>query len=201
MLDSGGVVDLGCDFVSILGGVKVRYIDVNIFKYLYYRNCMCCAHCNDECCSYGVDIDLENIERLLEYREQLSLFSGVPVSEWFVGDVVYDEEFAGGGYRRTGVVNGRCVFVSRDGRGCSIHAFCVALGIDFHYLKPVVSCLFPLTFDGMLLHPSDEVEDAELVCLDPCGSLYEGVRGDLRFYFGDDFIDVLDKLQVKMRGM
>ena len=67
--------------------------------------------------------------------------------------------------------------------------------MDFHLLKPIVSCLFPITFDNGLLHPMDEIEEKDFVCMTDEMNLYRGVRDDLQFYFGPEFIDLLDKLE------
>lgn len=190
------VIDLGEDFVSCFGGTAIRYIDANIFRFKYYKNCYCCGYCKDECCSYGVDVDIENVNRLLAYADRLEAYAGINRERWFDAEVVCDSEYAGGAYRRTRVVDGKCIFLNREQNGCRIHSFCIDNLIDFHSLKPVVSCLFPVTFDRKILRPSEEVETAELVCLSDCGSLYEGVRNDLGFYFGEKFLSIMDSLSM-----
>ena len=39
--------------------------------------------------------------------------------------------------------DGACVFRNAAGRGCTIHAYCLEQGLDYHLLKPMVSVLFP----------------------------------------------------------
>jgi hypothetical protein len=119
----------------------------------------------------------------------------IPSAEWFTQERWPDSEFPGGSYARTQVVNGACVFLNRAGRGCSIHSFCLERGLDFHELKPMVSCLFPVTFDNGLLLPSDDVEDDSLICLNSGPGLYRGVRSDLSYYFGEAFVSELDELE------
>jgi hypothetical protein len=93
------------------------------------------------------------------------------------------------------MVGGRCVFSDRRSRGCRIHGYCIAAGIDYHELKPMVSTLFPITFDAGLLHPSAEAVDGELACLGGGSSLYDGLKGELGYYFGPDFVAELDALR------
>ena len=63
----------------------------------------------------------------------------------------------------------------------------------------MVSCLFPITFgDNGLLQPSDEVEDNALICLGSGPGLYQGVRSDLSYYFGEAFVSELDRLEAEV---
>ena len=98
----------------------------------------------------------------------------------------------GGATTRTRTEKGACVFLNRKGRGCLLHAWCLERGIEPRELKSMVDFLFPLTFDDGLLHPSEEADDGTLVCLDLGPSLYRGLRGELEYYFGGDFVKVLD---------
>ena len=72
----------------------------------------------------------------------------------------------GGGSVRTRVVDGACIFRDRRGRGCLVHAYCLERDLDYHTLKPLVDCLFPLTFSEGVLYPAIEVDDGSLICLD-----------------------------------
>jgi hypothetical protein len=175
-------------------------VDLAIFELRYFTRCMENTRCRDWCCSHGVDVDADNAARLLLHREAIERYTGIPSARWFEEGVRRDPEFPGGAHRRTRVENGACVFLDRSRRGCSIHAFCIDQGIDYHSLKPMVSSLFPLTFDDGLLHPSDEVHDRSLVCLHEGPSLYRGVRDELAFYFGAAFVAELDRLEPRSGG-
>jgi hypothetical protein len=59
----------------------------------------------------------------------------------------------------------------------------------------MVSILFPLTFNYGRLEPSSEVLDKSLVCAGEGPSLYDGVREELAYYFGDGLIAELDALK------
>jgi hypothetical protein len=86
------------------------------------------------------------------------------------------------------------VFLKREGRGCWIHAYCLDHGIDYHELKSMVDCLFPITFADGLLCPADEAAERSLVCTGVGPSLYRGLRSELQYYFGAPFVAELDRL-------
>jgi hypothetical protein len=156
---------------------------------------MDCSYCHDSCCAYGVDVDAENVARLDARSSDIAAFTGVPRDRWFTGEWTNDPEFPGGKHTRTTVEDGACVFRNRAGRGCTIHSYALARGIDYHELKPMVSVLFPITFDAGLLHPSREIEDASLQCYRDGPTLYRGVRSEIDWYFGGRLVDELDGLE------
>jgi hypothetical protein len=173
----------------------VDRVDLAIFIRAYFMNCMQCSYCHDSCCQYGVDVDLENAARLHAHAAELAAFTGVPAERWLTGEWTSDAEFPGGRFTRTRVEDGACVFRNRAGRGCTIHSFALARGIDYHELKPMVSVLFPITFDDGLLHPSREIEDRSLACYADGPTLYRGVRSEIDWYFGLELVDELDGLE------
>jgi hypothetical protein len=155
---------------------------------------MSCAFCYDACCDHGVDVDLWHAQRIREHADELEGYCGVSRDRWFAEEVEEDPLVPGGASIRTQVEHGHCVFRRRGGRGCLIHAFCVERGLDYHELKSMVDCLFPITFYDDVLCPSDDVDDDTLICLDTGPTLYRGLRHELRYYFGDGFVEVLDGL-------
>ncbi len=64
---------------------------------------------------------------------------------------IQDHEFPGGAHVRTSVRDGACIFRNAPARGCAIHAYCLEQGLDYHLLKPMVSVLFPVTFEQGVL--------------------------------------------------
>jgi Fe-S-cluster containining protein len=161
---------------------------------------MSCDFCNDWCCWLGADIDIENVSRLKQHAAELERYVGVSQDQWFdPDDVLEDEDAPGEFWWRTNGKSGKCVFLNRNGRGCMLHSFSLSKNMDYHELKPLVCAIFPLTFDeGLLIH-ADEVEDQELVCADQGLSLYAGVREELLYYFGPEFIEELDSLEILHR--
>jgi hypothetical protein len=186
------VIRLSRDYTCVQGAPVIHSVDDAIFSLRYFTRCMACTFCKDGCCDHGVDIDVANRDRLLA-DEAFAARIPVPREAWFTVDVVADPEFPSGAYVRTATRNGVCVFRA-PGRGCAIHAYAMETGIDYHLLKPMVSTLFPATFDYGVLGPSGEVADGSLICAGEGPTVYEGARGELAYYFGDAFVGELDGL-------
>ncbi len=193
------VLSLSRPYASIFGRPVLDRVDSGLFTLRYFGHCMDCSFCRDQCCGYGVDVDLDNVKRLEAAAEDLVKFTGVARERWFTGEVEEDEEMPGGGCMRTLSQDGACVFLDREKRGCRIHAYCLARGIDYQVLKPMVSALFPATYEEGALVPADELLDGTLVCAPGGPSIYEGVRHDLKYYFGDGLVEELDALAVRDR--
>jgi hypothetical protein len=177
----------------------VDRVDTDIFVHRYFERCLACSYCFDSCCQYGVDVDAHNVARLRDHARDLERYTGVPENRWFTESWQDDSEFPGGRFTRTRVEDGACVFRSRRptrpaGRGCLIHSFALERGIDYHELKPMVSVLFPVTFDDGLLHCSTEIVDRSLQCIDDGPTVYRGVRGEIAWYFGSALVAELDAL-------
>jgi hypothetical protein len=182
-------------YASRWGVPVVARVDTAIFAHRYFMRCMECSYCFDSCCQHGVDVDAHNVERLRAQATDLERYTGVPRDRWFSGDWREDAEFPGGRHTRTRVEGGACVFRSRAGRGCMIHSFALERGIDYHELKPMVSVLFPVTFDEGLLHSSTEIVDRSLQCIDDGPTVYRGIREEILWYFGDALVRELDDLE------
>src|SRR5262249_58348066 len=52
------------DYVSRDGTPIVSQVDPAIFSLRYFAYCLDCTFCHDVCCSYGAEIDVENVKRL-----------------------------------------------------------------------------------------------------------------------------------------
>lgn len=191
--------ELTRDYPSVWSQPVLRAVDTDIFLLRYFRRCLACNFCEDQCCDHGVDIDEANARRLLALGDDFQTFVGAGKEDWFSTDVIVDEEFPTGRHLRTQVRNGKCVFHAASGRGCSIHAWCIDKGIDYHTLKPMVSVLFPLTFERGVLVPSNEVGDGTLVCSAKGATLYDGVRDELAWYFSEGLVNELDQLRISVR--
>lgn len=194
------VIALGRDYPSVFGAPIIRAVDTDIFTLRYFTHCMACGFCNDQCCDHGVDVDAANMERLRSLGPSLKKFIDVPQGEWFAPGIVEDGEFPSGRHGRTRAAGGKCVFAERGGRGCKIHAYCLKNGLDYHLYKPMVSILFPLTFEHGVLVASAEATDGSLVCSGDGPSLFEGVRGELAHFFGEELVVSLDALTSSARS-
>jgi hypothetical protein len=181
-------------YPSIFGAPVLDRVDPGIFRLRYFRRCLECGFCGDQCCDHGVDIDVENARRLEALGPEFAAFVGSQASEWFTGEIIADPEFPGGSHRRTRTRDGHCIFRAPSGRGCRIHAFCLEKGLDYRGLKPLVSILFPVTFEHGALMPSTELADGTLVCGGEGATLYEGARDELAHFFGGGLIAELDGL-------
>jgi len=180
-----------------MGGPLLRAVDPAIFSLRYFTHCLECGFCRDACCDHGVDIDLGNVARLMAMPRDFHDRIGAPASEWFAGEVIEDGEFPGGAHLRTSVKNGACIFRNPAGRGCAIHAYCVEQKLDYHHFKPMVSVLFPVTFESGILTPSGEAADGSLACAQNGPSLYDGARSELGYYFGNELSAELDQLKAR----
>ncbi|HXQ30220.1 MAG TPA: hypothetical protein VN848_13240 [Gemmatimonadales bacterium] len=186
-------------FVSRYGVPVLTSVESVIFQRRYFTDCMACSFCHDWCCSHGVDVDLAHLRVIKAHAPALAAYTGIPRRQWFRRTITRDNEMPGGGSVRTRVTNGACVFLDRAGRGCRIHAFCLERGLDYHELKPIVDCLFPLTFADGTLTTAPEVDDNSLVCLDTGPTLYRGLRGELEYYFGTDLVHTLDGIEASFK--
>jgi hypothetical protein len=182
-------------YASRWGAPVVDRVDSTIFLKRYFMQCMQCTYCFDSCCQYGVDVDATNVKRLEAVAPELEAYTGVPRGEWFTGEWSEDDSMPGGRNTRTRVKDGACVFRNRKARGCMIHSFALGRGTDYHDLKPMVSVLFPVTWDDGLLHPSNEIEDRSLQCYGDGPSLYRGVRDEIFWYFGASLVAELDAFE------
>lgn len=193
------IIPLARPYPSIHGAPVIDRIDTTIFQRTYFAHCMQCSFCGDSCCQYGVDVDIENVSRIMNVADKLEPFVGSKRDEWFEGGYDSDTHFPGGKVTRTRVKDGACIFLNRKGRGCMLHSFALQEDMNFNDIKPLVSAIFPVTFAEGCLCPSDEILDNELICRDQGPSLYEGARSDLQHYFGSEFIAILDGFLEKHR--
>jgi len=129
------------------------------------------------------------------HREGLEAATGIPFADWFTDGYEEDDEVPGGASVRTNTTERGCVFLTPGGRGCTIHQYANDNGIDYHELKSLVDVLFPLTYEGDILTIADEVADGSLVCLDTGPTVYQGMRKELQYYFGDSFVKELDEIE------
>ena len=183
-------------YASRSGDLEVTRVCMTIFQRRYFTHCLECTFCHDSCCQFGCDVDLDNVEQLFgDHATGLEDYTGTTRDQWLHDEIHSDAELRSGGFRRTRVVDGTCVFKNRRGRGCGIHAYCFENGLDYHELKPVICWLFPICVDGAVLRAASEVEDNSLVCVDQGLTLYRSQRQELAHIFGNDLVAELDELE------
>ncbi len=192
------VIALSRSYVARTGVPFIREVAADIFTRTYFTHCTKCTFCAQQCCSYGVDVDAAVYENLKTVRKDVERITGRAFDSCFTGSFTPDAEYPGGGAHRSIVVDGRCVFLNRANGLCNLHALAIELGRDYHELKPLISALFPLTFGDGLLLVTEEVMEKSLACLGDGPSLYDGVRSELEYYFGDAFVAELDAIKAKV---
>ncbi|MFO0600460.1 MAG: YkgJ family cysteine cluster protein [Myxococcaceae bacterium] len=180
--------------VPISSHSALRQVDTAIFTLRYFGHCLQCTFCRDGCCQYGCDVTLPERERIRAVQDELARFVDTRPAEWFADEVKADPEYEGGQFVRAKTRNGRCVFASKAGRGCGIHAFAVATGRDYHSIKPKVCWLFPVTWDQGVLRPSSDVHD-DLICRGSGPTLYELARDELKVAFSPALVAELDSVR------
>ena len=176
------------------GAPVIHGVDSGIFELRFFGRCMECTFCFDACCQWGVNIDVENVQRLQAHAPALEALTGVPRELWFEDETEEDAEYPGGRVARTRADERGCVFHARDGRGCLIHRYALDNGLDYHDLKPMISVLFPITYDSGILCAAEEMTDGSLPCTEQGPTLYETGREEVRYYFGDAIVAELDAL-------
>lgn len=187
-------------YPCLSGGPTLDRVDGDVFRLTYFAECMACGFCFDRCCRFGVDVDAENVDRLLALRVEIEAFTGIPSTRWFDGVWRDDPEYPGGRAMRTRVEGRGCVFLAPVGqRGCRLHAFALQTGRPVAPLKPMISQLFPLTFDQGLLLPSEELRDGTLPCTGEGPTAYRGARDSVRDHFGPELVAELDALEAAAR--
>ncbi len=189
------VHELSKPYPSIYGAPVVDKVDTSIFFETYCHDCIGNPMCSDSCCAYGEDVDFVHYERLILHAAAIESYTGIRRNGWFTEQWVLDGEVPGGKYTRTRVEDGLCVFVNRKGRGCMIHSYCLENGLDFQELKPVVGCLFPLTFDKGMLKPADEISGKFIECYGGGTILFHGAKNDLLYYFGGELVAELERIE------
>jgi ferredoxin len=172
----------------------VQAVDDALFHRRYFGHCMSCGFCADACCQHGVDVSVVELDRILARALEISARIGSDASTWFTPQMTNDADFPGGAATRTMVVDGRCVFLQRETRGCALHALSLETNADYHLLKPMVSALFPVTFGDGALFCSDELTDGSLVCAGDGPTAYEMARAELAYYFGEELVVELDEM-------
>lgn len=177
------------------GNLAISFVNRDIFLKTYFARCLECSFCHDWCCSFGADIDIENVEKIRKQKEEIRPFVRESDAEWFEAEYTYYEEYAGNEYTRINPLGPRCVFISKDQRGCGLHRYAISQQMDYHDIKPIVCILFPLSFEEGILFPAAELDDNSLVCSGSGTSVYQAMRNELEYYFGLEFVKELDEIE------
>ncbi len=192
------VIKLKNSYPSIHGLPVIHSVDTDIFDITYFMKCMECTFCKDQCCEWGADIDMQNVARVMKYKDELEAFTGIKSERWFdESEKGTDYEYPGQDYMRTTFdpEKDHCIFLNTKSRGCMIHSFALHKGIDYHEIKPFFCSLFPVTYmDGVLMTP-EEIDEGLTACLGEGPTLYQGSRDELLHYFGPGLVAEMDEME------
>jgi len=186
-------------YSSRRGPPAVSAVDVRIFTLRYFARCMECTFCNDICCSRGCDAAPDEVKRIVEeHGDALALRVPVPRDQWFEPELKSDPDFRGGVYQSTRTDERGCVFLNRNGRGCSIHGYALETGQDYHAIKPWLCWLFPLTVEQAVLSPQAPIANRSLICADQGISIYRAQRDELFHLFEPALIAECDAFEAEV---
>jgi hypothetical protein len=181
---------------------RFRYASADVFNRRVVADCMshrCTLVADhrvklDACCQFGVDVttsERANIERRApEIRALLRVDD-----PWFGTDIELDPDT--GPLVRTRVVEGGCVFLAHDRRGCAIHRASIENGWDFRGTKPHVCRLFPLTYTHDAIVISDDYVDYSCAYDASAPTLYRVARDALAEIFGIELVVAMDAVETK----
>lgn len=187
------ILPLRHEYVS--GNMAISFVHRDIFLKKYFARCLECSFCHDWCCSFGADVDILNVDKIQQHREQIMPFIRPSEADWFDEGYTYYEEYAGNQFTRIKTHGPRCVFISKDQRGCGLHRFAISQQLDYHEIKPLVCILFPLSFGEGILTIAPELDDNSLVCAGEGVSVYRSLRSEVEYYFGHELIGELDEME------
>ncbi|MDY6917039.1 MAG: DUF3109 family protein [Chloroflexota bacterium] len=176
---------------STTNTVRIREVDENVFTRTYLARC---EHslCDSLCCNYGCPVERGERDRILAHVGHLEPVVGCPVGDWFEERVEDDPDYPTGQRENTRVYGGKCVFFDHVLGGCHLHRLATEMGLDVHWLKPMVCCLFPLTWESGRLVVSEFLD--ELPCRGQGMSVFDAQKEELRYYFGDAFVAYLERV-------
>jgi Fe-S-cluster containining protein len=192
------IIPLAKEYLS--GNMAISFVHRDIFLKTYFAHCLQCNFCHDACCSYGADIDIQNVEKIQQRKEEILPFIRPSDGEWFEAGYSYYEEYVGSQYTRINTQGPRCIFISKDQRGCGLHRYAISKQMDYHEIKPLVCILFPLSFGEGILSPAPELDDNSLICSGSGYSAYQSLRNELEHYFGLELIAELDGIEKEVLG-
>lgn len=155
----------------------------------------------DVCCQYGCDVDVAERDAILARKTELRAILRADARDvpWFEAEETLAEDYPSGRIVRTELVDGACVFLAHDRRGCAIHRAALEHGFALRGVKPVVCRLYPLYFEADTLVISDEYPEYSCAHVDG-PTLYRLVRDVLADTYGDELVRALDEAERRVLG-
>ena len=186
--------------------------DLDVFTRRVVADCMshrCTMHATgalklDACCQHGCDVDLGERDAIRARAAQIRPILRADARElpWFdESEPEHDADMPSGTMVRTATLDGGCIFLAHDRRGCAIHRASIEQGWDFRGTKPMVCRLFPLTFgDGAIL-VSDDYPDYSCAYDAGAPTLYRVAREALADLFGEALVVAMDAAETRVQRL
>jgi Fe-S-cluster containining protein len=191
--------------------------ELDVFTRRVVADCMthqCAMHATgaaklDACCQYGADVDLGERDQILARAADIRPILRTDARDlaWFdESKPERDADMPSGTMVRTAKLDGGCIFLAHDRRGCAIHRASVEQGWDYRGTKPMVCRLFPLTFgapaDGepLAILVSDDYEDYSCAYDATAPTLYEVARDALGDIFGAELVRAMDAAAARVKA-
>ncbi|NVB82086.1 MAG: DUF3109 family protein [Kofleriaceae bacterium] len=155
----------------------------------------------DACCQYGSDVDLMERDAILARAESIRPILSEKARDlpWFDESAPeQDPDYPSGTVVRTAVLDGGCLFLSHDKRGCAIHRAALEQGWDFRGVKPAICRLFPVTYGEGAIFVADDYVDYSCAFQDDAPTLYRVAREALADIFGEDLVRAMDAAEAKI---
>ncbi len=149
------------------------------------------ASCGVSCCLDGVEVHRDEAARILANGEMIARHMDETQERrsdrWF--DWEDRAEYPDGTYFSTVVHNGKCVFLTREGK-CSLQIAAESAGLHKWSLKPTPCWLYPLCFDeNDVLTLAEEYRDGKALCgraANCSAPLIESMRAELEHLLGEE---------------
>jgi Fe-S-cluster containining protein len=155
----------------------------------------------DACCQYGCDVDLAERDAIAARAGQIAplLRAEVVGLPWFSDQIEEDADYPSGAVVRTTVVDGGCLFLAHDRRGCAIHRAAVERGFDLRGVKPAICRLFPVSYEADAIVIADEYPEYSCAHVDG-PTLYRLTRETIGELFGAALVAALDAAEAQVLG-
>ncbi|MCC7162732.1 MAG: hypothetical protein IT331_09585 [Anaerolineae bacterium] len=167
----------------VVGGY---HLSPELFRKTNLKN-SCVEQCNSACCSGGVSITVQQVERIKQYADELQPYFIEPYdfSKWDtsrgadLGTPLLNEDKPGE----------QCWFL-RSNRLCGLHTFALDKGMPVAFLKPFFCLFFPLTLIDLDVNVTEIGVDGKAyeTCLVPGegeGYLFRQFEQELKRIIGE----------------
>lgn len=153
----------------------------------------------DACCQYGCDVDLAERANILARAGEIRALLRTDAKDlpWFGTEEEIDPDYPSGKCVRTQTLDGGCIFLAHDKRGCAIHRSAIENGWDIHGTKPAICRLFPLTYDREWIEVAEEYPEYSCAHVDG-PTLYRITREIFAELFGPELVDALDRIELQV---